>query len=157
MSTIKLKASDIQCNICEQWYDETMELCPSCNKKNQCNICEQWYDEAMELCPSCNKKNKPKTNKPKTSKSKITGIPENIQSDKIDEYPALSFIIVLYSILSIIGFIASIIIFVIYIADFEFTLEALLIMGCTWIGLIILYSYTELIKIFIRIEKNTRK
>ena len=136
--------------------------CSSCNKE----IVLQKVKDNFNLCYHCNfdlsnmlKKLKVASEKVKQeiSKPKITGIPDNIQSDKIDEYPALSFTIGLYSILSIIGLIASIFIFGISIYHSGFTLEALLIMGCTWIGLIILYSYTELIKIFIRIEKNTRK
>tara|TARA_B100001750_G_C14901795_1_gene300201 strand:- start:92 stop:478 length:387 start_codon:yes stop_codon:yes gene_type:complete len=128
MSTIKLKSTDIQCNICEQWYDESMELCPSCNK----------------------------TNKPKTNKSTETIIVENNQSNNKYEYPALEFIIVFYAMLSILGMIGSVILFI-FLLEKIGLLQSFLFMVCTWIVMIFLYSYTELIRIFIRIEQNTRK
>tara|TARA_Y100001958_G_C20745876_1_gene232392 strand:+ start:87 stop:521 length:435 start_codon:yes stop_codon:yes gene_type:complete len=142
----------------------TME-CPNCMKEvspqkvknnfNLCYLCNYSLSNSEELRNLEVEKDiqpKPK-NLYEKDDSKITVTNDKIETGEIYEYPALTLIIVLCKIFSVIGFIASIII----ASGSGFRLEALLIMGYTWIGLIILYSYTELIKIFIRIEKNTRK
>tara|TARA_B100000941_G_scaffold40266_1_gene24324 strand:+ start:1071 stop:1478 length:408 start_codon:yes stop_codon:yes gene_type:complete len=125
------------------------------NNFNLCYLCNYSLSNSEELRKLKVEKDiqsKPKNLNEKDD-SKITITNDEIETNKIYEYPALTLSIVLFKIFGIVGFIASII----TVTDSGLTLESLLIMGYTWFGIIILYSYTELIKIFIRIEKNTRK
>ena len=72
---------------------------------------------------------------------------------------ALEFINNMFVFLSIIAFIGSLGFFLYLIINFPDIgfFKSLLVTIFLWIAIIMFYSYVELIRIFIRIEKNTRR
>jgi len=73
-----------------------------------------------------------------------------------NKYPALEIIIALYKIITAIAFIVSFIVFG-YISEEHGFLQGFIITTSVWIAIITVYSLAEVIRIFIRIEENTRK
>ena len=92
----------------------------------------------------------------KKTKSKKTNLIDDSKVENNYKYPALEFVIGIYKIFSGIAFVCSFIAFGYMVGDMGL-FQALVFMLCSWLIIISAYSYAELIRIFIRIEENTRK
>ena len=120
-----------------------------------CKDCGIEYDfQSHKGCPACKSIKNDVTSNP-TKNKLYFDLTSNLTENNY-KYPALEFIIVGYTIFSGIAFVASFFAFGYIVEEVGF-LKAFLFLLCSWLVIILVYSYSELIRIFIRIEENTRK
>ena len=120
-----------------------------------CYLCNYDLSKMKEL-EGIKTQDELKSKKTKTKKLDISDSDQKLQSDNNHKYPALEFIISSYTVISVIAFIGSFIFFGFSLKDIGFIQASLFTIGL-WFIIISVYSYAELIRIFIRIEENTRK
>lgn len=138
-----------KCNNCKK----EISLQKVVNNYNLCYLCNYDLSQMKEIIGINITGPAPKNLKTTVSENKSS---DNKSKSNNHKYPALEFIISSYLYFSVTAFIGSFIYFGFALNDIGL-LKASIFTILLWFVIISFYSYAELMRIFIRIEENTRK